>query len=579
MTNQSFSRPGLFALVASATFVATFAGRDAAATVTEPDGTLVPQMSSANEISTAAGQNSLAPYITLDKLFSARGETIDWQKDAKSKPDTFSPVCGFSAELILRGGGCRIDFGWYNVVPNHVPTDAEIYPLITAAQIAALPLEAFMPAVGQDGPSFSGADILKNPNYKGGQIGFATKGNSATVCTQTHYSQRDNNVLCTSGCGKSGDNDDHWAMAVIYKSTVDSNGYYIGFEDLPSSAMSFSPPSGSYKNDGDMNDFVFYITGVTCPGGGKHCATGMPGVCSEGINECQTGGALKCKPSLAPSPEKCDALDNDCNGMTDEGDDICPTGQKCVHGQCLGACSNSEFPCPATQVCDDTSGFCVDPTCLGVTCDQGTVCVRGVCKGPCDDVKCPIGQQCHGGRCSDPCDGITCAADRVCKDGACVARCECLACDDGFACQTTTGKCVDKGCETMMCPAGQLCSMGKCMDACAGVMCASDQECKMGRCTDLPKSATGGSNGNPGTGGSSGTGGAKSGGAPGSGGAGTGGASGTGGAKGMPGSGGDGEMVKVNGCSCALGEHAPTGIFASFGVLGAALALALRRRR
>jgi MYXO-CTERM domain-containing protein len=153
-----------------------------------------------------------------------------------------------------------------------------------------------------------------------------------------------------------------------------------------------------------------------------------------------------------------------------------------------------------------------------------------------------------------------------------------LACDDGFACQTTTGKCVDKGCETMTCAAGQICSMGKCMDACEGVKCASDQECKAGRCTDLPKSATGGSNGNPGTGGRSGTGGAATGGA-GTGGAVTGGAPGTGGSKAMPGTGGDGEMVKVNGCSCALGEHGPTGIFAGFGVLGAALALALRRRR
>jgi len=583
MTNRSFLHRGLFALLTTATFVATFAGRDARATVTEPDGTVVPQMSSANEISTAAGQNALAPYITLEKLFSARGEAIDWQKDAKSKPDTFSPVCGFSAELILRGGGCRIDFGWYNVVPNHVPTDAEIYPVITAAQIAALPLEAFMPGVGQDGPMFSGADILKNPNYKGGQIGFATRGVKGTDCDQSHFSQRDNNLMCTAGCGKSGDGNDHWIMAVIYKSNIDSNGYYIGFEDLPVAATKFDAPSPikGYTNDGDMNDFVFYITGVTCPGGGKHCSTGKPGVCSEGVNECQAGGALSCKPSVAPSPEKCDGLDNDCDGNVDNGDALCPGVLKCIHGQCLGACGTSEFPCSATQVCDDATGFCVDPSCLGVTCDQGTVCVAGVCKGPCDDVVCPSGQQCVAGRCIDPCDGITCATDRVCKDGACIARCECLACDDGFACQTSSGKCVDKGCESMTCAAGQICTAGKCADACASAKCPSGQECKAGRCTDLPSAGMGGAPGHVGTGGSPGTGGAATGGAPATstGGApsATGGSAGTGG--GVAATGGSGEQVQVNGCHCGLGEGAGNPFAAGSGALAGVLALVLRRRR
>ena len=57
------------------------------------------------------------------------------------------------------------------------------------------------------------------------------------------------------------------------------------------------------------------------PGGGAACNTGLLGVCAAGTLQCQ-GGVLVCVPNNSPSTEICgDGLDNDCDGLVDEG---CP---------------------------------------------------------------------------------------------------------------------------------------------------------------------------------------------------------------------------------------------------------------
>lgn len=58
------------------------------------------------------------------------------------------------------------------------------------------------------------------------------------------------------------------------------------------------------------------------PGGGVTCPTGQPGACGVGTTQCG-GGALSCRISVAPTTESCNGVDDDCDGVVDEG--VCVT--------------------------------------------------------------------------------------------------------------------------------------------------------------------------------------------------------------------------------------------------------------
>lgn len=460
--------------------------------------------------------------ITLQGLFKFRGESLDPVKDARIAPGFFSPMCGFSGQILLRGGGCEVALGWYNIEDPNDPTPPapnEIYELVpknTAQELnCQQPIhEMFCPlAWDNHNPReldkawwtpkvYDSGAISEHPNYKGKYVGFAMIGNPASNCTATKYSLYEHNTKNSNGVP--------WVTTLIYQSTVDPEGFYIAFEDLPMSTADWRAtgvPGNMGTNDGDFNDFVFYISGIGCTGGGQPCDTGLKGACGIGRTDCAVEGQVgMCRPVVAPGPEICDNVDNDCDGIVDNGA-ACPAGLVCEQGMCVSPCSTGEFQCPAGFVCSE-AGNCVDPLCEGVTCGEGLACRGGNCVSPCEGVVCPAGQECQLGRCVDPCAAIECPADRVCERGLCVSKCSCRGCPDGLTCQAD-GRCVDTACADVQCEGGLVCRLGQCVDACEGVVCPGGAVCVAGSCQDPTPGGPGGDSGGGiiiGTGGGNGAG-------------------------------------------------------------------------
>lgn len=234
---------------------------------------------------------------------------------------------------------------------------------------------------------------------------------------------------------------------------------------------------------------------VQCPNAGKPCNTGKKGICAAGQIQCAAGdggfGVETCVPLTPPQPNKCNGLDNDCDGNPDT---TCPANEVCVGSVCVPACV--EGGCPTGSTCSSTSNgkVCVETSCIGVVCNatDGGVpqrCLHGMCVDSCTGVVCPLGQVCRIGSCVDPCAGLSCGMGQVCESGSCVPACPCRTCDMGKSCVTmgtTKGTCIETGCLNKTCAAGQVCQAGNCVDACTGAKCPMGQECKVGNCVDLP---------------------------------------------------------------------------------------------
>ncbi|MDI1437192.1 MopE-related protein, partial [Polyangium sorediatum] len=92
--------------------------------------------------------------------------------------------------------------------------------------------------------------------------------------------------------------------------TTCSSGSLICMADITPGAQMETCNGVDDDCDGTLDEDV--------PGVGMPCDTALPGVCAAGTTTCKDG-ATPCEPNVPPSPEVADGLDNDCNGMVDDG--------------------------------------------------------------------------------------------------------------------------------------------------------------------------------------------------------------------------------------------------------------------
>jgi len=110
-----------------------------------------------------------------------------------------------------------------------------------------------------------------------------------------------------------------------------------------------------------------------CAEPGSACTTGLGGACAAGTYDAQ----LQCVPNLAAMPEQCNGLDDNCDGIVDNGDFgtwACGVGA-CARNisRCqAGALVNASACVPGTPTPEVCNG--VDDDCDGIV-DNGNVCV------------------------------------------------------------------------------------------------------------------------------------------------------------------------------------------------------------
>ena len=212
---------------------------------------------------------------------------------------------------------------------------------------------------------------------------------------------------------------------------------------------------------------------------------GVGDLCSNQVGEC-AGGLQQCLSGVmtctkAPSPEICDGLDNNCNGMDDEGDP--GGGAKC--GTDMGECIAGQYHCNAATGTVECYGF-IDHTGDPELCDSKdndcdgsfdeSLGSLGSC-GPSTDVgECQTGMLvCSGG--APFCDPMTVKFPQFETCNSKDDDCDGTA-DEGFTLSSDVNNCTS--CGTVCQPTGKTCINTS--DDTDGDTCTVDADCTDGSC-------------------------------------------------------------------------------------------------
>ena len=210
--------------------------------------------------------------------------------------------------------------------------------------------------------------------------------------------------------------------------------------------------------DGVIDNGTFPMVGMDCVCPGLDPTKVGVGECKGGKYACEGKLGIVCEGCVFPQPEICDGKDNDCDGNIDMNA-TCPANFGCRGGACTLLCQAGEFRCPSGYTC--MGDYCVPARCAKVTC--------------------PSGQRCDEttGLCVDLCAGVVCSAPSICINGSCV-DCETLGCDPGQVCYE--GSCRADKCAGVTCPDTEACDDGTCVGLCPPGKCGSGQKCVNGQC-------------------------------------------------------------------------------------------------
>jgi hypothetical protein len=207
---------------------------------------------------------------------------------------------------------------------------------------------------------------------------------------------------------------------------------------------------------------LVWLVVVGCGGGsdgGGECADGETracyrgpadtrgvGVCTDGVESCHGGRwSNVCLGDVTPFVEKCNAADDDCNGIVDDAE---TTGTECTSPDgCTGmrACSNGAVACisPGKNECGLCGGAAVSN--LGATCSNDVCGGTLVCSGDNTSAVCNAPQENACELCGGPAIaglGDPCVAASGC-DGALV--CNTSGNNTACSCNPFPGQCKENG--------------------------------------------------------------------------------------------------------------------------------------
>ncbi len=262
------------------------------------------------------------------------------------------------------------------------------------------------------------------------------------------------------------------------------------------------------------------------PAGGNALVVGQvcgAGVCGGGEVVCATIASATCSTANKASPEQCNGVDDDCDGLTDDGVCACKSNADCATQQDGKLCNGSLYCDPVTHACalnpasvvkcqlsmlpctvatcvepqaPETSPVCKSlPVADGTPCDDGLasttgeVCSAGACTQGVVVVPCTVSADCAKYEDGDLCNGtlfcnkatklcqVNPATAVKCPDGSDTLCSKNLCVPASGACAMTAvnqGKACDDG---FACTAGEACDKGACSAAANTCKCSKDSDC------------------------------------------------------------------------------------------------------